>query len=435
MLFLLLFLAATEFFVRGPMRLRHGTEWSDFLSPYIQSRAWMRGMDPYSAANFVKLWPAEKPMFTFVARNAADGTLVAKRGVPSPYPLTTFVMLAPLGLLSWKVAEAVWVALSLLAVGVVICGSIAFTGTGWRDPKTWVFAALALALAPIHSGLATENPAIFVIGLCAAAIWAAQYSQDILAGLLLALASCLKPQLGLCFILFYVVQKKWRIGWTASAAGVLIAMVAVVRMQVAGAPWLASYLHASREVFAPGAINDFTPANPVWFQLVNSQAALYPLLRSALAANAAALILGIALLGIWFWVAATSGRCAPQLLLSALLVMSLVPFYHRSYDAALLVFPLAWALRHTHQRPPWARADLLIMALFLTPGGAFVNQIAERVHLQASAMTSGWWRSFVVAHQAWALLILALLLLLELSKLRKQSSSEAAMSPSECVHA
>ena len=435
MLFLLLFLAATEFLIRGPLRLRHGTEWNDFLSPYIQSRAWMRGLDPYSAANFVRLWPAGKPMFTFVARNAADGTLVAKRGVPSPYPITTFVLLAPLGLLSWKVAEVVWIALNLLAVGGLICGTIAFTGTGWRDPKTWAFAAFALALAPIHSGLATENPAILVIGLCAAAIWAARYSQDILAGLLLALASCLKPQLGLCFILFFVVQKKWRIVWTACTVAVLIALIAASRMQVTGAPWLASYLQASREVFAPGAINDFTPANPVWFQLVNSQAVLYPLFRTALAANAAALTIGVALLGIWLWIASTSARCAPQLLLSSLLVISLVPFYHRSYDAALLVFPLAWVLRHTHQRPPWARAGLLIMTLFLIPGGAFVNQIAERVHLPASVVTSGWWRSFVVAHQAWALLILALLLLLELLEMRNRSSSEAAISTSECVHA
>jgi hypothetical protein len=427
-LFLLLLVAATEFFIRGPLRLRHGTEWNDFLSPYIQSRAWMRGMDPYSDTNFLRLWPADKPMFTFIARDAADGTLVAKRGVPSPYPITTFAVVAPIGLFPWKIAEFLWIALNLSAVGLVICGTIALTGARWRDQKTWVFAAFVLALAPIHSGLATENPAIFVMGLCVAAVWAATNSRDNLGGVLLALASCLKPQLGLCFVLFFVVQKKWRIVWSASVCAALIVLIAITRMQLAGTPWLVSYLQASREVFASGAINDFTSANPVWFHMVNLQPALYPLFRTAAAANLAALLLGVALLGIWSWLAWTSTRYPPQLLLSALLVNSLVPLYHRSYDAALLVFPLAWILLHKHRRALRALANLLVTALFLIPGGVLVSNVGERVHLPASVMNAGWWRSLVVAHQAWALLALAVLLLLDLWEVRNPPYSEAVIS-------
>jgi hypothetical protein len=72
LLLLLLLGAGADFFVRGPLRIVHGTEWNDFLSPYIQSRAWISGMDPYSTESFLKFWPAGKPMFAFVTRDAAE---------------------------------------------------------------------------------------------------------------------------------------------------------------------------------------------------------------------------------------------------------------------------------------------------------------------------------------------------------------------------
>jgi hypothetical protein len=33
--------------------------WNDFLSPYIQSKAWVRGKNPYSAQSLVSLWPRD----------------------------------------------------------------------------------------------------------------------------------------------------------------------------------------------------------------------------------------------------------------------------------------------------------------------------------------------------------------------------------------
>src|SRR5207248_2685000 len=129
------------------------------------------------------------------------GTLIAKRGVPSPYPITSFVVLSPLALGSWDVAEFLWILLSLGAVGILICGIVAITGVSWRDPKAWMFAAYTLALAPIHTGLATQNTAVLVVALCVATVWAERRARENLAALLLALAICLKPQLGLCFLL------------------------------------------------------------------------------------------------------------------------------------------------------------------------------------------------------------------------------------------
>ena len=91
------------------------------------------------------------------------------------------------------------------------------------------------------------------------------------ADLLFAVAICLKPQVGLCFLLFYVTQRRWRVAWVASALCGLVAVIAGGRLLLARTPWLSSYVENSRQVFAPGAINDFTLANPLWFHLINLQ--------------------------------------------------------------------------------------------------------------------------------------------------------------------
>jgi len=91
------------------------------------------------------------------------------------------------------------------------------------------------------------------------------------ADLLFAVAICLKPQVGLCFLLFYVTQRRWRVAWVASALCELVAVIAGGRLLLARTPWLSSSVENSRQVFAPGAINDFTLANPLWFHLINLQ--------------------------------------------------------------------------------------------------------------------------------------------------------------------
>ena len=56
-LLLLVLLAASEFIVRGPVRFLRAADFNDFISPYIQSRALVKGMDPYSPEVLVRLWP------------------------------------------------------------------------------------------------------------------------------------------------------------------------------------------------------------------------------------------------------------------------------------------------------------------------------------------------------------------------------------------
>jgi hypothetical protein len=422
---LLLFAACGEFFIRAPLRLLHGTEWNDFLSPYIQSRAWLEGSDPYNLENFVKFWPHDKPIFTFVKKDAAAGTLAFNRGVPSPYPITSFVVLVPFGLLPWNAAETLWLLLNVSALVFVIAGLVALARVPWRDTRAWVFAAFTLGLAPIHTGLFTANPIVLVLGLGVAALCAARQDRDGLAALALTIAMCLKPQVGLCFLIFFLVQRRWKPVLACCGMSAAIFLLAVVRLAAAGAPWWISYLNVSQSVFARGGINDFTPANPIWFQMINLQVAFFPLLPRAAAANILAASVGLGFAVLWLLCALKRSRDSDHLLtLSALAVISLLPVYHRFYDAALLVFPAAWAVMGGRLPRKAAWSSLGLAALFLTPGGVLISRVAERTHVSAAFVTSWWWRSFIVAHQVWALFLLAIVLLIAMRRAGGDSVNE-----------
>ena len=67
--------------------------------------------------------------------------------------------------------------------------------------------------------------------------------------------------------------------------------------------------------------------------------------------------------------------------LSAITVISLLPVYHRFYDATLLVLPLCWAFVSLRRERVAAVVSLGLMLPFLIPGGALLDtmQIAGRI--------------------------------------------------------
>jgi hypothetical protein len=418
----LLIVSAAEFVVRGPLRINNSMDWNDFISPYIQSKAWVQGQDPYRSPNVVRLWPSGTHMPSFVLRESVDNALVEHRGIPSPYPPTTFVVLAPLSLLPWKFALWVWISISLAALAATLIAVANMSGIRFSAPSGLLFLALCLGLAPIHTGLATANPAIVGIALSVVALFFAEQHWDGLAGLLIAGSICLKPPIGLCFLLFYLVSRRWQVVVTASGAALAVAFVAIGRMWLADLPWLASYQLLTQHMFAPGAINDFTSANAVWFQLVNLQGPLDMIFGDPGVATTVGLCVGIVLLILWTFLTLSARNRGDELLaVSVLAVLSFLPVYHRFYDTALLVLPLAWAFSPRNEASLRIRCFTVVLIIpFLIPGAAFLNQLSSR--LPHSAVDSHWWNALVIAHEAWFLLLLSILLLYAMWRLNKRPS-------------
>jgi hypothetical protein len=409
---ILVLLAGAEFSLRGPLRFARNGDFNDFISPYIQSKAWLEGADPYSPANLVRLWPAGAQRFDFLSRDLADGTLVLKRGIPTAYPLTAFALLTPVAVLPWPAAHLVWLVITLLAYAITVLSVRSLADLPWSTPRTYMFLALALALAPVHTGLATGSMVIVAVAASVAAIWAGEHQHNALAGVLLAVAIGLKPQIGLPFLLYCLLRRRWRMAVIAFSGVAVVFALAVIRLTISGTPWLQNYLYDNRVLFASGSLGDFTEHGPLRFGLINLQVVTYAILGDRDLANLAAFaVAGIMGLAWLFLFSRRSHQPDALLHLSTIAVLSLLPVYHRLYDASLLILPLAWSFTALAGRMArLAHVSLLLIAVFLVPAGSALEQLQRTGHF-AAIQGLWWWNAIVMPHQVWALFLLGLVLL------------------------
>jgi hypothetical protein len=421
---LLLLASATEFVVRGPLRIWHGRGWNDFLSPYIQSKAWVHGQDPYSPQSLIAFWPSDNPRPPWVDTEAKSGLLEVKRGIPSPYPLSSLVVISPFSLLPWSMSLAVWMAVSATAVVLSPFALLSICRYGVSDISFRLFLALAFALAPLHTGLGTANPAILAVSLTVGTVWAERNGWKNTASVLLAIAVCLKPTVAGALLLFYLVRRQWKVVGIACAAAAIITGLGVSRLALAGVPWLPTYFENTRRMFSPGSLDDFARADAIRFDMINAQVAFYSLLRNASLADWLARLLGAALLGQWFWSCWRRRGSSELLEISEISVVSLICVYHRFYDAALLIWPLAWALLLAKNRS--IRIVMLaVIAPFFMPGPALLARLAIAERFPPTITSSWWWNSIVLPHEVWDLILLAILLLFCMARGSSEESQPA----------
>jgi hypothetical protein len=421
--------ATAEFTLRGPVRFADANSFNDFISPYIQTRLWIHGEDPYSAQNLVRAWPPEAERFDFLSRDLADGTLVYKRGIPTAYPLTAFALLAPIAILPWHIAHLLWLVITVLSFAVTVISLLSVAKLLPWSHTSLLFLTLALALAPFHTALAAGSIVTVAVAASASAVWATTRQYEILAGLLLALAVSLKPQIGLPFCFYYLVRRRWRIPAVAVAAVALFFTLALLRCAISHTPWLQNYLYDARVLLGPGSLGDFTEADPLRFGLLNLHVAAYAILHNRQAATITATIVAAVAGIIWLFLMlrkSSLDEAAGLLALSTLVTLSLLPVYHRFYDGTLLIFPVAWALiAWNGPTRITARAVLIVIVLvFFVPGGTLLTQFQQAGHF-ASLRNYWWWNAFILSHESWSVLFLSLLLLRAMQIAQRASSKSA----------
>ena len=145
--------------------------------------------------------------------------------------LRALSLVTPFSLLSWNAAYALWLAVNLALFVVMLLALVALAGLSFREPSGILLVAATLALAPFHTGIVTGNVTWLAVELSVIAIWSARRRHDLAAGFLLAVAAGLKPQIGLCFLLYYLLRRRWRV--TGAAAAVL-ALRGGIRVRATG---------------------------------------------------------------------------------------------------------------------------------------------------------------------------------------------------------
>jgi hypothetical protein len=373
---------------------------NDFSDPFCAAWLWRHAANPYDV-----------PLAT-----AANLSLAGSHEKIVPvYPLTTYVLTTPLTFLSWHVANVVWAILGTGGVAVIAFSLACLLGCTASTDIFWLVFAFVFTFAPFHTAVHGGNVVVICLGLCIWAVYAATKGWDIASGVALAVSIGLKPQLGFWILLFYLLQRRWRIFTTVTLIGILLLAIALLRIPVPLPAIFQNYTENLHYWFGRGGQNDFTPANPLRFQLMNAQVVLYPLLRSVLRANIAAWALWLVGIGIWFRAFLRARGVSGSLALSSLLALSLVPFYHRSYDSGLAVFALCWCLggsREGLKRP--AQIAFALLLVLLLPG----QSILLRTHssIPAWVSSSWWWNGVAAPYAVWTLLALNSVLLYALSR-------------------
>jgi hypothetical protein len=412
---ILLLAAVAEFVVRGPARNLHPTNWNDLAQIYAGTRLWLRGQNFAQPENFVALWRDE------VGSTLGADTL---RTHIAPLP-GTLVLLSPIAALPWPWAKIAWLVVLLVAFGLTVWALAKTAGVRLAEPRTLAFVAGCCALAPFHTGIAAANETILVVGLCALGIWAASSGRhDVAGGLLFGAACSLKPHIGSFLVLYYLVRRRWRLFGTAIALTAALAMAAILWMWVCGISWQQDYFHNLKVMAAQNKIDDFTSANPIRFMLINLQVPIYSFTGSAHESNILALAAGVLLVAVWiYFVLRDRFEKSELLALSTIAVIGLLPVYHRLYDASILAIPLCWCVSEvTGKLKTVSRIALLLMAPFLIPGTAVLQQLSAEGRIPSTWTQSWWWDRVIMPHQTWLLLLLAVVLLYGLA----QKSNETA---------
>ena len=407
---LLLTVCGTMFFTRGPFRAARGSDLNDLISPYIQATALVHGADPYSAQSLLEFWPVDALASRPDPQEFGDDSILTRHGIPTAYPLTSFLLLAPFTFLPWHVFKAlaifVNVALFFFAVWSLM------TVTEMNRTRRLFFAAAALLFAPVHTGIATYNLAIVATELGIISLLAEHRRREIESGLLIVLSTALKPQIGLCFLIYYIVRRHNPVFVLGSLA-TLVALP-MARLAFAHVNWLSNYTFDNHALLTIGVLGDFTDRNPLRFGLVNLQVGMYPFLHNRHAANVSALVFSLVLFAVWMVLVSRLRRRNNLLCLGALAAISLLPFYHRFYDATLLLIPLCCLLA----RPKLNRCcviGLLALSAFMVPGGSMLETLRNRGLINSSLSSMDWWNGLVMAHAVWCLVVLTLVLLYDIS--------------------
>lgn len=420
---ILLTLAAGEFVVRGPVRSFETPTWNDLAQYYAASRLWLRGQNFAKPENFVALWRDE-------VGSTLDAHAMRTHIAPPPGAV---VLLSPIGALPWPAAKIAWLTVLVAALAVTVWSLAKVAGFYFGETRTVLFIAGCLALAPFHTGIANENQTILVVGLCALGIFTANAGNDLASGLLFGAACSMKPHIGSFLVLYYLVQRRWRLFWSAIGITVLLVIIASGWMYVNGVHWLPTYLDNIRMGAAKNTVDDFTSANRARFLLINLQVPFYSFTHSRAYSNITAFSVGAALIAVWtfFVLRQKEEQTGDMLALATIAVIGLLPLYHRLYDASVLAIPLCWCIREwqgTMRR--LATLSLLLMAPFLLPTAALLDEAARNGWVPESLQRSSIWETLIMPHQTWLLVALCIVMLCAMA-IQRRSIPETARLRSE----
>lgn len=388
--FLLIGLAWARLSARGLM---------DFRPTYFTARCLLEHRDPYNAAEVMRLY--EEAGQARPNEPASDRMLETE----NEYPPSEFAFTAPFALLPLAAAQALWMA--LIGAAFVLAAILVWRAAA--PAPLMAGALLCFLLVNSVSLLAFGNPSALAVSLCVISAWCFVESRWPAAGVVcLAAALCMKPHTAFLLWIFFALAGGMyrRRAWQALALAAVAGIAGVVWVSAVAPHWLPE-LRANLAAFtARGSIANPGPETGGGrgiHMIVDLQAVFSFLRDDPRFYNLASWMVCAPLLVAWaIGTLRTRGsRAAIWLGLAVIAPLSMLPLYHRQYDAKLIVLCLPacallaaeggrvgrWAVTITtvafllNGDWTWAVLDPLLVHLHISEIGVHISLLAFPVPL------------------------------------------------------
>lgn len=385
----------------------------DFGEVYYGAKCALEHKDPYQPQTvFREFETGGGRILKTNPREEQDDRTVISVAV---YPPTTFFLAAPLAMLPWSAAREIWL---ILTCALLVAAAFLMCGMAPDDPTISAVMACFILLNS-YVLLVGANPAGIAIPLGLIATWCFLKNRYAVAGvLMLAMSLVLKPHdvgfVWLYFLLAGGAGRKRALQTLAVAA--VLGLCAALWIAPRSPHWTAELHRNLTLVSTQGNTSDPGPTGPSYrsfFQPVNLQTAVSVFSNDPHVYNLASYLIGGGLILAWAIVVVRRrlSREGTLLALAAISILSLLPVYHRPYDAKLLLLAIPgcamlWAGKGSRRRTRWLALGLTSAAIFFTSDIPLTLWTAATGRLPISASTPGV-KALLMLSQPAPLLLLA----------------------------
>ena len=366
---------------------------TDFEQIYWSSRCVAQHQDPYQPDQLMAVYRADTG--SLPSDSGTVSSTHRKIVFIAPNLPTTLLLIAPVAALPWRLAVLIWM---LLIAGCFIFACYRIWSVGIDSaPRLY---GLLIFLLLINSGLllATGNTAGLVVSLSVIAVCCFLQERFANAGVVcLAIALAMKPHdAGPIWLYFFLVggsHRKRALQTLALTAAIIVP--AVLWMSHAAPNWLPELESNLARGLSRGGLNNPGPTTQGGRgigMIISLQAALSLIRDNPSFYNLVAYLICGALLVLWSVKTLRSGFSQRRawLALAAISALTMLPFYHRTYDARLLVLAIpACAILWSERGPiAWWALSINLAGIVLT-GDLFWVSFFQITHYSGPAVTWG----------------------------------------------
>ncbi len=311
----------------------------DFRVMYYPARCLVQHGDPYNQSQVLSLYRAmggDSPSASEKIRQ------IATRYIYLP---SAFCFTVPFALLPWGPAHILWL---LLTMGSLIFASFLIWNLAAEYAPLAAGALLCLFLANSELLIISTNAAGIVVSLCAVAVWCFLRERFIAAGILcLALALAIKPQdSGLVWLYFLLAGGLYRKrALQTLLVTAALSLPALLWVWHAAPGWTQEWRSNVAFLSVRGGISDPGPTSLGGHGLANviSLQSMISVFRDdPRVYNSVSYLVCAPLLIVWVAVTlrSRSAQARTWLALAGVAALTLLPVYHRQYDAKLLLLAI-----------------------------------------------------------------------------------------------